>query len=922
MLILLSIVFAVLFLFLFLYIYPNLRNEQIRMIQRNQEEVVFNITRQLEMDLRRVRASLAKIVELPEFSGMDIPGQQHRIADHVRFLQPVSSMHVMDAQGWFISSSADLTIHAGRSYADQPFFTIPFEKGEVYFSPPIFFRTGGFIGTSVNVPIQSDTGKRVGVLSGGMRLTELAAYVTEYPLPEGTVAFLIDQEGTVVAHSAIDLFALEEGPLSLNFGEQALVQAMMEGKATGSQEYDKEGTRYLGSSGTLEPSGWGVVAEIPMRLVLAQSNAFAWRFTLVIVIVFAAAFLVLLFFARQITREQKQKEETIRESEERYRTLFQGVAEGILVTELETKKFKYANPAICKMLGYTEKELKGMSVGDVHPEENLADVISEFEAQARGEKSLAPSIPCLRKDGTIIYTDVNTNKMLIDKEECNVGFFTDITQRKKNEEELRESEVKYRSLFENMPDGFAYCKILLDENNRPIDFVYLEINDAFEKLTGLKRENVVGKKVSEAIPGTKESHPELFDIYGKVALTGKETEFDIYFKPLQIWLSISVYSPEKKYFVAVFNNITERKKAEEEIEALSRFPSENPNPVLRIARDGKVIYVNDAGKEVFKVRVGKKMPERYLSTLNEAARSKQQVGLEGKVGDRYFSSIVRFIPEAGYFNMYSRDITERKRAQEVLREYSENLEQMVEERTKRLRDVQEELVRSERLAILGQVSGGISHELRNPLGVIDSSAYYLKMKLKDTDPKVRKHLDRIESSVAKATGIIESLLKMTQMREPSLKELDLIAVTSQVIVAFKMPVAVKLVENFPKEKLRVRIDRRQFEIVIEGIINNAIQAMGGKGTLTVGISRTADGQAEVSFADTGPGIAPEDLDRIFQPLFSTKARGIGLGLSIAKIIIDKHGGKIEAKSELGKGAILIIQLPLYVDKGKEAQNNV
>ncbi|MEE8358125.1 MAG: PAS domain S-box protein, partial [Candidatus Hydrothermarchaeales archaeon] len=142
----------------------------------------------------------------------------------------------------------------------------------------------------------------------------------------------------------------------------------------------------------------------------------------------------------------------------------------------------------------------------------------------------------------------------------------DITERKKAEKALRERESKYRSLFENMLDGFAYCKIVLDENNQPIDFVYLDVNDAFETLTGLKREDVVGKKVTEAIPGIKEANPELFDIYGKVALTGKEAKFDIYVEPLEIWLSISVYSPKKEYFVAVFENITERKRAEEALQ--------------------------------------------------------------------------------------------------------------------------------------------------------------------------------------------------------------------------------------------------------------------------------------------------------------------------------------------------------------------
>ncbi len=144
----------------------------------------------------------------------------------------------------------------------------------------------------------------------------------------------------------------------------------------------------------------------------------------------------------------------------------------------------------------------------------------------------------------------------------------EITKCKRAEEILQESERKYRSLFDNMLNGFAYCKILVDENNQPIDFIYLEVNDAFERLTGLRREDVIGRKVTEAIPGTKESHPGLFGIYGKVALTGEATEFDIDFKPLGISLAISVYSPQKGYFIAVFEDITKRKQAEQEIQLL------------------------------------------------------------------------------------------------------------------------------------------------------------------------------------------------------------------------------------------------------------------------------------------------------------------------------------------------------------------
>jgi len=131
---------------------------------------------------------------------------------------------------------------------------------------------------------------------------------------------------------------------------------------------------------------------------------------------------------------------------------------------------------------------------------------------------------------------------------------------------LRESEAKYRNLFDNMLEGFAYCRMLF-ENSKPQDFVYVNVNRAFEQLTGLK--NVVGKKVTEVIHGIRESNPELFEIYGGVVRTGEPASFETFVDPLGRWFSVSAYRTEEGHFVAVFDNITERKRAEEGIRQLN-----------------------------------------------------------------------------------------------------------------------------------------------------------------------------------------------------------------------------------------------------------------------------------------------------------------------------------------------------------------
>lgn len=151
--------------------------------------------------------------------------------------------------------------------------------------------------------------------------------------------------------------------------------------------------------------------------------------------------------------DSKLAKAALKESEARYRTLVEASVDGILTADLETRKFRFANPAICRMLGYTAEELTGLGVEDIHPKDALPAVIAEFEAQARGEKTLAAGLPCLRKDGTVFYADINTARTTIDGRDYNLGLFRDITERRRAEEALRASEERLRVTLEETQIG-------------------------------------------------------------------------------------------------------------------------------------------------------------------------------------------------------------------------------------------------------------------------------------------------------------------------------------------------------------------------------------------------------------------------------------------------------------------------------------
>jgi PAS domain S-box-containing protein len=263
----------------------------------------------------------------------------------------------------------------------------------------------------------------------------------------------------------------------------------------------------------------------------------------------------------------------------------------------------------------------------------------------------------------------------------------------------------------------------------------------------------------------------------------------------------------------------------------------------------------------------------------------------------------------------TRDITDRKRAEEALKEYSERLEEMVEERTQELRDAQEQLIRKEKLAVLGQLAGGVGHELRNPLGTISNAVYFLNMALEEPDPDVKEMLEILQKEVRTSEMIISSLLDFARTKPPARRKVDINVVVQEALSRTTVPENVEVVSQLDGTLPIILADPDQLGQVFGNIILNAIQAMPEGGQLVVKTSEVSEKLPKsewvaVSFTDTGVGIAEENLGKLFEPLFTTKAKGIGLGLAVTKTLVQGHGGTIEVQSELGKGTTFTVQLPI------------
>ncbi len=485
---------------------------------------------------------------------------------------------------------------------------------------------------------------------------------------------------------------------------------------------------------------------------------------------------------------------------------------------------------------------------------------------------------------------------------------------------LARSEQRYRAIFEHAGDA-----VMVYDNNGVVQLW----NKRAEEMFGYKAEEVVGQKWHLLVPE---------ELQGEVGWLSDELKKKGFVKNyvtervrkdgtrLTVELTRATIKDAKGKpagVSAIVRDITEKRQMEQDraTVAMELARSEGRyKAIFEHAGDAVVVYDNNdivqlwnkRAEEIFGYKAEEVIGKRWYGGVPKELRqeSKQlshQVMEKGVVqeyetermrkdGTRVPVEVTRAALRDKQGNILgvsaiARDLTDRKR-----------LEQEKEQ-------AQQQLLTSERLAAIGELAATVGHELRNPLGVLSNAAYFLKMKLEDADEKVKRHLDIMEQEVANCNNIINNLLDFARPRQPTLQATDINPIVERALTRSRLSGKVKVVTSLGEGLPRIMADADQLQEVFLNLISNAVEAMPDGGELSIHTTQS-DNLAKVEFKDTGTGIAPENMDKIFQPLFSTKAKGTGLGMTIVKSIVERHQGKVEVSSQPENGTIISVILPI------------
>lgn len=534
------------------------------------------------------------------------------------------------------------------------------------------------------------------------------------------------------------------------------------------------------------------------------------------------------------------------------------------------------------------------------------------------------------------------------------SFFTLERELKQTQEELESSRdqlIMAENNFKSLINAIADPVVIVDYKGH-----FLEINDRITEATGFTRKELIGKHFLKTDVVTDKSKTILVEKLSKrlKGIDVKPYDIEVKTKSGEVtnWevKAKKIGYEGKTAEVVVFRDVTERKRTEEKLEKHAEQLEEKvkertktlkeseekikailnaiPDLIWQISKDGvflELIPTKDLpaliqpeqmlGKNIHDV-APKWFAQKVMQHAEKAVQTKEvqifeyQLPFTSENGEMHDYEARLVVGDDGKILTIVRDITERKHMENELRRYSERLEELVEERTTALQESQERLVKSEKLAAIGQAATMVGHDLRNPLQAIENGVYYVNSELANvpTSPKLTETLQTIHRSVEYADNIVKDLQSFASKKEPVFRKTDINALVEETFAHVKTPENMKIVTDFG-ELPKLDVDKDMMKRIFVNLAVNGIQAMEKKGGTLKVSTRKTNGCVQVSFEDTGTGMKEETMKKIFTPFFTTKAQGMGVGLAICKRFVDIHGGNINVESEEGKGSVFTVNLP-------------
>jgi len=526
-----------------------------------------------------------------------------------------------------------------------------------------------------------------------------------------------------------------------------------------------------------------------------------------------------------------------------------------------------------------------------------------------------------------------------------------------SQQQLMTAEDNFRSLVNVIPDPVA----IVDQRGK-----FLEINDKITEWTGFTKEELLGRNFMAIDIVTARSKAVLIKNLAKrmVGIKVKPYEIEVNRKNGEhLFFEVNAQKIEyqgKKADLVLFRDVTKRKMMEKKLERhaehlenevrkrtktlrekeekLRSIFDSSPDAIAVADLKGNVIECNKATLNLigFKTKeeligensllfVAEKDRKRVRQTIKNVLNSGPAVNVEytalHKNGHEFpaeFSAgVVRdHSGKPTGFVTIIKDITERKRMENKLKQYSERLEELVEQRTAALKESQEQLLKTERLAAIGQAATMVGHDLRNPLQAIENGIYFINTELSKhkLPPAIKETLQAIHHSVDYADNIVKDLQSFASKRDPFLMETDINGLVEETFLHVKVSNNVKVISEL-NELPKIEVDKEMITRIFVNLATNGIQAMEEKGGVLRVSTRQANGFVEIKFEDSGVGIKKENIKKIFMPFFTTKAQGMGVGLAICKRFAELHRGSIEVESKEGKGSIFTVKLPIKRNGG-------